>query len=162
MFNKYHSINSFPICLLLLKDLDYTFQIRFTYGQYLVRDIKPPNHQFWFPQFFPQIFLSWERKQSLFSFSTAKSEKNSWKKLRKARLVVWCHNHEQDTIPIIFYPINKMMREYFLYILDLTYTTMPNKIEQGASREILWWNQGYPAITTGFSLLKGKTVMIVG
>ena len=29
MFNKYHSINSFPICLLLLKDLDYTFQIRF-------------------------------------------------------------------------------------------------------------------------------------
>ena len=32
--------------------------------------------------------------KSLFSFSTAKTEKNSWKKLRKTRLavtVVWCH-----------------------------------------------------------------------
>ena len=27
--------------------------------------------------------------QSLFSFSTAKAEKNSWKKMGKTRLVVW-------------------------------------------------------------------------
>ena len=35
--------------------------------QHLVRDIKPPNHQSCFPQFFPRIFLSfssWKRKQT--------------------------------------------------------------------------------------------------
>ena len=75
---------------------------------YLVRDIKPPNHQSWFSQFFPRIsisFSSWKRKQifywsktffftfgpmkSLFSFSTVQTEKNSWNKLGETRLVVW-------------------------------------------------------------------------
>ena len=80
---------------------------------YLVHDIKPPNNQSCFPQFFPQIFLSfscWKRKQtfylsktdfflnlgpmkSLFSFSTAQTEKSLWKKLENeiGCLVVWCH-----------------------------------------------------------------------
>ena len=37
-------------------------------NNYLVRDIKPPNHQSCFPQLFPRMFLilsSWKRKQSL-------------------------------------------------------------------------------------------------
>ena len=40
---------------------------------YLVRDIKPPNHQSWFSQFFPRIFLSfssWKRKQTFYWFKT--------------------------------------------------------------------------------------------
>ena len=59
----------------------------------------PPNHEYYFPQFFPQIFLSlsrWKRKEtcfrpmkSLLSFSTAQTEKNSWKKSGKTRFVVW-------------------------------------------------------------------------
>ena len=79
----------------------------------LVRDIKQPNHEFCFPQFFPLIFLSlirWKRKQH---FHWSKTKKNLfWTsknfvfifqllKLRKFRgknwekkicsLVVWCH-----------------------------------------------------------------------
>ena len=75
---------------------------------YLVRNVKPPNNQFCFPQFFPRNFLSltslkrkqtfhWSKsqkkpvwtKKSLLSFSTDKTEKNSWKKLGKTRMVVW-------------------------------------------------------------------------
>ena len=72
---------------------------------YLVRDIKPPNNQSCFPQFFPRM-SSWKeneffigpklRKKTclgpqkcLFSLSTTQAEKNSWKKLGKTRLVVW-------------------------------------------------------------------------
>ena len=40
-------------------------------------DIKPPSNQSCFPQFFPRIFLSFGPLKSLFSFSTAKTEKNS-------------------------------------------------------------------------------------
>jgi hypothetical protein len=39
---------------------------------------------------------------------------------------------------------------------------MPNRVEQGTSRKILLYNQGYPAIITGVSLLQGKTVTITG
>ena len=41
-----------------------------------------------------QFFFRFGPITTLFSFSTPQGEKNSWKKLRKARLVVWCH--EQD------------------------------------------------------------------
>ena len=77
--------------------------------QYLVRDTKLPNHEFYFPQFVPQIFLSlnkhlkkktnfkfggqqmWKKNclMSLFSFSTAQIEKPPLKKLGKTRFVVW-------------------------------------------------------------------------
>ena len=33
------------------------------------------------------------------------------------------------------------------------HTTMSNRVEQGAAREILWWNHGYSTNVTGFSLL---------
>jgi hypothetical protein len=76
---------------------------------YLVHDIKPPNHEFCFPQFFQRIFLCLTREKenklftgpklrkktcfgpvkSLFSFSTDQAEKNSLKKLGKTRFVVW-------------------------------------------------------------------------
>ena len=66
---------------------------------YIVHDNKPSNNEFYYPQFFSRIFLSfsnWKRKQTfqyivqnwkklfgtnkkcLFSFSTAETEKNSW------------------------------------------------------------------------------------
>ena len=51
---------------------------------HLVCDIKPPNHEFCCPQFFQRIFLSLTS-----SFSTAYTEKVSWKKLGKTRFVVW-------------------------------------------------------------------------
>ena len=35
------------------------------------------------------FFLSFGPMKSLFSFPTAKTEKNLWKKLEKTRLVVW-------------------------------------------------------------------------
>jgi hypothetical protein len=37
-----------------------------------------------------KFFLCFGPSKSLFSFSTAKTEKNSWKKLGKTKLVVWC------------------------------------------------------------------------
>ena len=80
---------------------------------YLVCNINPPNNQSCFPEFFPQIFLSlavekaskkffgWFKTgffsvKSLFSFSTAQTQKNSWKKLGKTKLVVWCHEQDID------------------------------------------------------------------
>ena len=50
--------------------------------------------------------LSCGPMKSLFSFWTAKSEKNSWKKLGKSRLVVWW-----------FYVTNKIVDIYSLYII---------------------------------------------
>ena len=38
-------------------------------------------------------------------------------------------------------------------------TATPNMVEQGTSRKIMWWKQGYH---TGFSLLQGKTVTLTG
>ena len=40
---------------------DLFFQVH-----YLVRDIKSPNNQSWFPQFFPRIFLAVEKENELF------------------------------------------------------------------------------------------------
>ena len=72
--------------------------------QNLVHNIKPPNYQSCFSQFFSvlavekenklfvgtkQVFLIFEPKKSSFVFSTAQTEKISWKKLGKTRLVVW-------------------------------------------------------------------------
>ena len=51
---------------------------------YLVRDIKPPNHDFCSPQLLSRNFFSLTS-----SFSTAQTEKFLWKKLGKTRFVVW-------------------------------------------------------------------------
>ena len=74
---------------------DLFFQVH-----YIVRDIKSPNNQSWFPQFFPWIFLrfsSWKRKQTFYwsktvffsvldqwNVSTAQTEK----KFGETRLVI--------------------------------------------------------------------------
>ena len=54
---------------------------------YLVREIKPPNHESCFPQFFPHICFSSEEIKNKIKFSTAQDEKNSWKKLGKTGLM---------------------------------------------------------------------------
>ena len=41
-------------------------------------------------------------------------------------------------------------------------TGMPNRVEQGACREILRWRQGYPAIITVFLVTWGNPVEIAG
>ena len=68
----------------------------------LVRDIKSPNNQ--------QIFLSFGTMKSLFSFSTAKTQENSWKKLGETKLVVWCHKQYkrivQYSVALLFSSMN--------------------------------------------------------
>ena len=66
---------------------------------YLVSDIKPPNHESCFPQFFHEFFSvsgdEIENKlfigpiKSLFSFSTVPAEQDSWKKLGELKFMVW-------------------------------------------------------------------------
>ena len=77
---------------------------------HLVRDIKPPATLILISPNFSQLeqlkkktnfllvqnmfFLSFGPMKSLFSFLKSQTEKNSWKKLGKTRLVVWCHKQD--------------------------------------------------------------------
>ena len=51
---------------------------------YLVRDIKPPNNQSCFPQFFPRIFVSWavEKENKLYIGHKTDKKKLFWTKTR--------------------------------------------------------------------------------
>ena len=106
-----------------------------------IRDMEPPKHEFCFPPFFPQNFLSWAieketelfissklRKKkicfgptkSLLSFSTAQTEKNLWKKLGEkiGCLVDWCQ--EQD--------INSTYKKPSLSIPSINFLTVSHQI----------------------------------
>ena len=79
----------------------YDFSLIFVRYIYPVRDVKSPNNQFCFPQFFPRFFLSfssWKRKQTFYWFKTGIfSVLDQWKdcflfqllKLRKIRRKNW-------------------------------------------------------------------------
>ena len=105
----------FQVCMIQR----WQIHIKWTKKIYLVRDIKPPNHESCFPQFFLPIFLtlsSWKRKHSFywsktgfflvldqlkvcFIFHLVKVRKihgKNWER-QSSWMVVWCH--EQD-IPL--------------------------------------------------------------
>ena len=87
----------------------YQTRLNSKQGQYLVRDIKPPNHQSCFSQLFYEFFSVWavEKENKLFVGLKLRfffwTNKNfvfffnclNWDKfvvkLGKTRLVVWCH-----------------------------------------------------------------------
>ena len=67
---------SFSICIVKFYEKAVEFdKMSLIFGVYLVCDINLPNNQSCFPQFFPPMFLSVRPLKSLFSFSTAQTEK---------------------------------------------------------------------------------------